>query len=82
MPNPIKRLVDSKGGGPGGNAAAMPPKKLVISGTLPRPYDEYRRLFNTNKWKYLRVYDKPLPESLYYEVAKNYLEQMGMPLYL
>ena len=83
MPNPVKKLIDSKGGGPGGNKAAMPQKQLCVNyDGLPRPYDEYRRLFNTNKWKGLRVYDKPLPERLYYEFAKFYLDQMGTPLYL
>ena len=83
LPNPIKKLIASAGGGPNGNAAAMPDKKLVItSDYLVRPYDEYRRLFNSNKYFGLRVDDVPIPKSLYHQVAKLYLETMGVPLYL
>lgn len=82
MPNPIKKLIDTSGGGPGGNAALMPEKKLVINGYLPRSYDEYKRLFTSRRYFNLRVYDKPIPENLYYEVAKLYLEEMGVPLFL
>src|SRR5688500_18831570 len=82
LPNPIKQLIASAGGGPNGNALIMPPRKLVIENYLIRPYAQYLRLFNSNKYFGVRVYDKPLPESLYREVGKFYLEVMGVPLYL
>ncbi len=83
LPNPIKTLIASSGGGPNGNAAPMPPRKLIItSDYLVRPYAEYRRLFTSNKYFGLRVNDKPIPESLYYQVAKLYLDLLGVPLYL
>jgi len=82
LPNPIKSLIASKGGGPNGNAVAMPEKRLVIRDYLIRPYDEYLRLFNSNRYFNLKVYDKPLPKSLYFQVGKAYLEEAGVPLYL
>jgi hypothetical protein len=82
LPNPIKKLIASGGGGPNGNAVQMPAKTLVISGYLVRPYDQYRRLFTSNKYFNLRINDKPIPESLYYEVGKLYLDLLGVPLYL
>lgn len=83
MPNAIKKLISSAGGGPNGNAVVMPPLRMVIhNGYSVRPYAEYRRLFTSRKYFDVRPNDKPLPESLYYIVAKLYLEQMGVPLFI
>jgi hypothetical protein len=76
-------LIDSNGGGPNGNAVKMPPSKLMINSDYTiKPYDEYLRLFASRRWMELKVNDKPIPKSLYVEVAKFYLDQMGVPLYL
>ena len=40
LPNPIKKLFASGGGGPNGNAVTMTKKKLVIRDYLVRPYSE------------------------------------------
>ena len=83
IPNPIKKLIDSNGGGPNGNAVKMPPSKLMINSDFTiKPYEEYLRLFATRRWMDLKVNDKPIPKGLYVEVAKFYLDQMGVPLYL
>ena len=83
MPNPVKKLIATAGGGPNGNAVAMLTKNMIItSGYMIRPYAEYMKKFNSNKIFGLRVHDKPLPEKLYYEVGKLYLKMLGAPLYL
>ena len=83
MPNPIKKLIDGNGGGPNGNSVKMPPQKLLINSDYTiKPYDEYRRLFTSRRIFELQIHDKPIPEGLYYQVAKFYLDQMGVPLYL
>ncbi|HYJ90420.1 MAG TPA: hypothetical protein VEV84_03865 [Pyrinomonadaceae bacterium] len=83
MPNPIKNLINTGGGGTNGSAVKMPPSKLMINSDYTiKPYDEYLRLFASRRWMELKVNDKPIPKGLYIEVAKFYLDQMGVPLYL
>jgi hypothetical protein len=55
---------------------------MINSDYTIKPYDEYLRLFASRRWMELKVNDKPIPKRLYVEVAKFYLDQMGVPLYL
>jgi hypothetical protein len=83
LPNPIKKLIDSSGGGPNGNAVKLPPKNEIIRHDYTvRPYAEYASAWNSRRKGGTDPLDKPLPESLYRHVAKLYLDQMGVPLYL
>jgi hypothetical protein len=81
LPNPIKKLIDSKGGGPNGNAATLPPVKSVIRNYLPRTYPEYASDWRSRRYSG-KAKDAALTERVYHHVAKLYLDQMGVPLYL
>jgi hypothetical protein len=81
LPNPIKKLIASGGGGPNGEKVSMPPiKALIRPGYLIRPYPEYCSDWVTRNSG--KVHDKPMPEILYYQIAKLYLKLQGVPLYL
>lgn len=83
LPNPIKKLIDGSGGGPGGSAVKMPPKSELIRRDFTiRPYAEYASAWNSRRKGGVDPLDKPLPERLYKQVAMLYLDQMGVPLYL
>lgn len=75
VPNPIKKLVKTAGGGPIRNSAIMPPRHLVIRGdNTVKPYDEYKKAalgqrflgpVEASGWQII-------PKAIYHEVAKLY----------
>ena len=73
LPNPIKKLIETKGGGPGGNAVRLPPRKTFInsSGKI-RPYGEYASDWRSRWLAGDRSLEKPLPRDMYYEIADFY----------
>jgi hypothetical protein len=78
VPSPIRKLIGSRGGGPNGNAAKLPAKKLMIRGYSRRPYAEYASGWNSRG----RRPDEFLPQGLYVQLANMYLRAMGVPAYL
>jgi hypothetical protein len=75
LPSPMRKLIDSSGGGPYGNAAQLPPVNWVTRDYMVRPYVEYFTIATSHG-------KLPLPERLYRRLGKIYLDKMGTPLYL
>jgi hypothetical protein len=84
VPNPIKQLVKTKGGGPTGNAVRFPPVAdlIKIPGYTIRPYAEYASRWRSRRLSGKEPLDKPLMQRSYRHVAMIYLELLGAPLYL
>ncbi|MBX3244748.1 MAG: hypothetical protein KF685_09860 [Acidobacteria bacterium] len=80
LPNPIKKLIATKGGGPNGNPVTMPKRSVIITmDNMIRPYEEYRKRFTSARIFDLRIHDILIPESLYYQVALLYLQMPKSP---
>lgn len=73
LPNPIKKLIASKGGGPEGNAVRLPPRKVFInnSGHV-RSYGEYASIWKSRWEAGDKTLEKPLPRTLYEQIAALY----------
>ncbi|MCJ2081720.1 hypothetical protein [Methylobacterium sp. J-090] len=73
LPNPIKKLIESKGGGPGGNSVRLPPRKVFInnSGHV-RSYGEYASIWKTRFEAGDKTLEKPLPKALFASIAAFY----------
>lgn len=83
LPNPIKALIDSKGGGPSGNQVKFPPRNDVITDDYNiRPYPEYASRWNSRRLAGKEKMEKPLTKALYKEIGKLYLELLGVPLHI
>ena len=75
LPSPMRKLIDTSGGGPNGNAVQLPPVKWVIRDYVPRRYVEYFTIATSHG-------KTPVGERFYMKLAKMYLDKMGVPLYL
>lgn len=83
LPNPIKKLIDSKGGGPSGHQVKFPPRKDVITEDYTiRPYPEYASRWQSRSLAGKEKMERPLTERLYLEIARLYLDLLGVPLYI
>jgi hypothetical protein len=73
LPNPIRKLIDSKGGGPGGNAVKFPPRKVFLTSSgKPRSYGEYASIWKRRWEAGDKTLEKPLPRALFEQIAASY----------
>lgn len=76
LPNPIKKLIETKGGGAGGNAVKLPPRKVFINGGgSVRSYGEYASHWKSRWEAGDKTLEKPLPRYLYEWIAYFYAQQ-------
>jgi hypothetical protein len=83
VPNPIRTIIDSKGGGPSGYQVKFPPRGDVVRDDYTLvSYPEYASRWKSRRLEGKEKMEKPFTKELYKEVGKLYLKLLGVPLYL